>query len=53
MAKKFAELRDGMSPEARADVDRRVEEALEEMLLHELRDIRGLPHEELVEQYRQ
>ena len=35
MTKKFSELRDRMSSEARADVVRRVEETLEEMLLRE------------------
>jgi len=49
MTKKFATLRDGMSPEARADVVRRVEEALEEMLLHELRRVRGLSQKELAD----
>ena len=49
MKKKFATLRDNMSPEARADISRRVEEALEEMLLHELRRVRGLSQRELAE----
>ena len=49
MTKKFAILREGMSPEARADVERRMEEALEEMLLHELRNVRGLSQKKLAE----
>ena len=49
MTKKFAELRNNMSPEARADVARRVGEAHEEMLLHELRHVRGLSQKELAE----
>jgi len=34
MTKKFADLRNDMSPEARSYVARQVEEVLEEMLLH-------------------
>ena len=49
MTKKFATLRGDMSPEASADVARRVEEALEEMCLHELRHVRGLSQKELAE----
>ena len=49
MTKKFAELRDRMSPEARANVVDRVEKTLEEMLLHELRHVRGLSQKELAE----
>jgi ribosome-binding protein aMBF1 (putative translation factor) len=49
MTKKFSILRDDMSPEARADISHRVEEALEEMLLHELRHVRGLSQKELAE----
>ena len=42
MAKKFAELRAKMSPEARARVDERVQAALQEMPLNELRRARDL-----------
>jgi predicted XRE-type DNA-binding protein len=49
MTKKFSILRDAMSPEARAEVSHRIEEALEEMLLHELRYVRGLSQKELAE----
>ena len=52
MTEKFADLRKNMSPEARSDVDHRVREALEEMLLHELRQIRGLSQKELAEALR-
>ena len=52
MTKKFADLRNKMSPEARADVAHRVKETLEEMLLHELRHIRGLSQKELAEALR-
>jgi len=52
MTKKFADLRNNMSPEAKSDVAYRVKEALEEMLLHELRQIRGLSQKELAETLR-
>jgi hypothetical protein len=42
MARKYQELRDKMSPEARARVDSRVKQALEEMPLSELRRAREL-----------
>ena len=42
MARKFAELRDKMSPERRARVEARVKEALAEMPLHELRRAREM-----------
>ena len=42
MAKKFSELRDKMSPERRARVEARVQTALKEMPLHELRRARDL-----------
>lgn len=42
MAKKFSELRAKMSPEARARVDARVQAALQEMPLNELRRAREL-----------
>lgn len=42
MAKKFAELRARMSPEARARVEARVQAALQEMPLNELRRAREL-----------
>lgn len=40
MARKFRELRDKMSPEARARVDARVKQALEEMTLDQVRRAR-------------
>jgi DNA-binding XRE family transcriptional regulator len=49
MAKKFSELRAKMSPEARAEVERKVKEALAEMPLNELRNARGLTQEMLAE----
>lgn len=42
MAKKFSELRNKMSPERRARVEARVQAALREMPLHELRRARDL-----------
>jgi DNA-binding transcriptional regulator YiaG len=42
VAKKFSELRDKMSKERRARVEARVQAALEEMPLHELRRARDL-----------
>ena len=42
MAKKFSELRNKMSPERRARVEARVQAALKEMPLHELRRARDL-----------
>jgi transcriptional regulator with XRE-family HTH domain len=50
MARPFKELRDRMSPEARARVDRRVREALLEMSLQELRQrVSGITQTELAE----
>lgn len=50
MARPFEELRDGMSPEARVRVDRRVRETLLEMNLQELRRrIAGITQAELAE----
>jgi transposase len=40
MARKFQELRDKMTPEARARVDARVKQALEEMTLDQVRRAR-------------
>lgn len=47
MAKKFAELRDKMSPQARARVDARAKKMIAEMALSELRRARGLSQEAL------
>jgi transcriptional regulator with XRE-family HTH domain len=50
MARPFKELRDRMSPEARARVDRRVRETLLEMSLQELRQrISGTTQTELAD----
>ena len=50
MAKPFKELRDRMSPDARARVDRRVRETLLEMNLQELRQhVSGATQSELAE----
>jgi|SRR6516165_4221697 hypothetical protein len=50
VAKPFKELRDRMSPEARARVDRRVRETLLEMNLQELRQhVSGATQSELAE----
>jgi transcriptional regulator with XRE-family HTH domain len=50
MARPFKELRDRMSPEARARVDRRVRETLLEMSLQELRQrVSGITQTELAD----
>jgi ribosome-binding protein aMBF1 (putative translation factor) len=49
MAKKFSELEAKMSPEARARVQKKVQEALTEMPLNELRNARGLSQKMLAE----
>ncbi len=53
MAKKFADLRNRMSPEAQAEVQARVETSLSEIAqdaaLSELRQARGLSQKELAE----
>ncbi|MDR0784396.1 MAG: helix-turn-helix domain-containing protein [Treponema sp.] len=49
MTKKFAELREKMSPEARAESNRLFEEALKEYPLSELRNARGLSQKMLAE----
>lgn len=49
MAKKFAELRAKMAPEAQARVEAKAEELLAEMPLNELRQARGLSQKVLAE----
>lgn len=49
MAKKFAELRAKMAPEAQARVEAKAQELLAEMPLHELRQARGLSQKVLAE----
>ena len=49
MAKKFAELREKMSPERRARTDEKVKKTLAEMPLQELRNARGLSQKMLAE----
>jgi DNA-binding XRE family transcriptional regulator len=49
MAKKFSELWEKMSPESRLRVQQKVQEALAEMPLNELRNARGLTQEMLAE----
>lgn len=49
MAKKFSELRAGMSPESQARAKARIREMLEEMPLQELRQARGLSQKMLAE----
>ncbi|HBZ94774.1 MULTISPECIES: XRE family transcriptional regulator [unclassified Pseudomonas] len=49
MAKKFAELRAKMAPEAQARVEAKAQELLAEMLLNELRQARGLSQKVLAE----
>ena len=49
MAKKFAELRAKMSPEARAQADEKANAMLAEMPLNELRQARGLSQKMLAE----
>jgi ribosome-binding protein aMBF1 (putative translation factor) len=49
MAKKFSELRAGMSAPAREKSDRKAKLMLAEMPLHELRQARGLSQKDLAE----
>lgn len=49
MAKKFAELRAKMAPEAQARVETKAQELLAEMPLNELRQARGLSQKVLAE----
>jgi predicted XRE-type DNA-binding protein len=49
MAKKFADLRAKMSPEAQACVETKAQELLAEMPLNELRQARGLSQKMLAE----
>jgi DNA-binding XRE family transcriptional regulator len=49
MAKKFSELRSRMTPQARAEADRKAKAMLAEMPLHELRQARGLSQKMLAE----
>lgn len=49
MAKKFAELRAKMAPEAQARVEAKAQELLAEMPLNELRQARGLSQKMLAE----
>lgn len=49
MARKFSELREKMSPEAKAESRRLVVKALAEMPLNELRNARGLSQKMLAE----
>jgi len=49
MARKFSELEAKMSPEARDRVNQKVQKALGEMPLNELRNARGLTQEMLAE----
>jgi DNA-binding XRE family transcriptional regulator len=49
MARKFSELKAKMSPEARDRVNQKVQKALSEMPLNELRNARGLTQEMLAE----
>lgn len=49
MAKKFAELRAKMAPEAQARVEAKAQELLAEMPLNELRQARGLSQKVLAE----
>lgn len=49
MAKKFAELRSRMSPEARAQAEAKASAMLAEMPLNELRQARGLSQKMLAE----
>jgi ribosome-binding protein aMBF1 (putative translation factor) len=49
MTKKFANLRDAMSIEARGEIARQVKEALTEMPLHELRRAKGISQKALAE----
>jgi len=49
MARKFAELRAGMSPQSRARSDAKARKMLAELPLHELRKARGLSQQQLAE----
>ena len=49
MANKFSELREKMTPKAKAESRRLVEKALNEMPLNELRNARGLSQKMLAE----
>ena len=49
MVSKFSELREKMSPEARAKSEKLFKEALAKMPLHELRNARGLSQKMLAE----
>ena len=49
MAKKFSDLRAGMSPEAQAKSKAKAQALLAEMPLHELRKARGLSQQTLAE----
>lgn len=49
MARKFTDLLDKMSPEARAEVDRDVRRMIAEMPLHRLRNARELTQENLAQ----
>ena len=49
MAKKFADLRDQMSPESRARAEAKAQAMLAEMPLNELRQARGLSQKMLAE----
>jgi predicted XRE-type DNA-binding protein len=49
MARKFSELRDKMSPEARADIDAWVKKELSKMPLHHLRNARAMTQTKLAE----
>jgi ribosome-binding protein aMBF1 (putative translation factor) len=49
MTRKFSELEEKMSPEARARVDQAVQKAIKELPLDELRNARGLSQKMLAE----
>ena len=49
MARKFAELRAGMKPQARARAEAKAQKMLAELPLHELRKARGLSQVQLAE----
>lgn len=49
MARKFAELREGMSPRSRARSDAKARKMLSALPLHELRRARGLSQQQLAE----
>jgi DNA-binding XRE family transcriptional regulator len=52
MARKFSELREKMSPKAKAESERLFKEALAEMPLNELRNARGLSQQMLADTLR-